>query len=168
MEPLTPATAVLSILAGLVYAAAVQQDLTRRRIPNALPAALLAIGAIKWLLVGRPMDVLWALGAAGIVFVITVFMFWRGWMGGGDVKLLTASSFLLGSQDTPSFIVLTSFIGGIVAIVVLIHSLVSRRFALNKGGSDGNAVPAAKATVPYGVAISLAAVWFLFKQWTLR
>ncbi|HLY54160.1 MAG TPA: prepilin peptidase [Stellaceae bacterium] len=160
--------AVLSILAGLVFAAAFQQDLARRRIPNALPAALLVIGAIKWLLIGRLADVGWALAAAGIVLGITAFMFWRGWMGGGDVKLLTASSFMLGSQDTPPFIVLTSFIGGVVAIVVLIHSLLVRRAVPDKGGADENVAPAAKATVPYGVAISLAAVWFLFKQWTLR
>ena len=164
--------ATVTILASLVFVAALYQDLTTRRIPNVLPAVLLVIGAAKWLLVGRLADLGQALAAAAIMLVVTALMFWRGWMGGGDVKLLTAASFLIGGAQTPEFVILTALAGGIVALLVLVWTGIARLLPA-RAGTEGP-VELRKATVPYGVAISSAAVWilyheaFLFEHWTLR
>ncbi len=159
----------LILVAALVYLIALQQDLARRKIPNPLPLAILGIGLLKWIILWQFEAMLWAALASFIVFIVTAFMFWRGWMGGGDVKLLTASSFLLGAQDTYSFLMMTTLIGGLVSIIVL-AVWVSTRYSKSRrvgvgdvAGGDGAAVNA-RMTVPYGVAISLAALWILFRQ----
>jgi prepilin peptidase CpaA len=158
----------VSFAAAAAFAAVVQQDLTRRKIPNALPVAVLALGAVKWAAVGRWGELGGACLASGIVFLATCFLFWRGWMGGGDVKLLTAASFMFGSADTLPFVFATSLVGGVLAIGVLVHDRIIRRPAGNPAGAEGSEAPPAQPTVPYGVAIAVAAVWILFKQWTSR
>jgi prepilin peptidase CpaA len=147
--------------------------LTRRKIPNALSLAVLVIGAIKWLALwqlGWHLEAMfWAAVIAFIVFLLTAFLFWRGWMGGGDVKLLTATSFLVGANDTYPFLLLTSLIGGIVSLIVLALSLFSRyskpqRVEVGEVMGGEAAAVQTRMSVPYGVAISIAALWILFRQ----
>jgi len=160
---------LVSIAAACIYVMALQQDLTRRRIPNSLSLGILALAAVKWIAVGRVEPVLWAALAGIIVFVVTAFFFWRGWMGGGDVKLLSTTSFLVGGGDTYGFLFMTALVGGVVSIVVLAIRLFSW-YRERQGPRVGNDVGAKVATaavqmsVPYGVAISIAALWVLFCQ----
>ena len=60
------------------------------------------------------------MGAAAIVFAIT-FIFWRlGWMGGGDVKLLTAAAIFVAPLTVPMLVAATSLAGGVLALVFVV------------------------------------------------
>ncbi len=160
----------LSLCAAVVYVIAMQQDLTRRKIPNALPLAIIVIAALKWIGVGQVSTALWALLAAVVVFVVTLLVFWRGWMGGGDVKLLTATSLLMGADDTYPFLLYTALMGGVVAVVIFIRTRLARRAVVETASvpPDSPASAATMAGVPYGVAIAVGALLVLFQQSTLR
>lgn len=160
---------LVTLAAAFCYVMAAQQDLAHRRIPNVISLALLVLGFVKWGFLWQLDSFLWAIFAASVMFAVTAFMNWRKWLGGGDVKLLSASSFLIGSHDTYPFVMWTALIGGLVSIIVLAVSLVFRYVIKTKAevgdvaGGDG-AAERAHITVPYGVAISLAAIWILFCQ----
>ncbi len=163
--------AALSIAACLLFCAAAQQDVTRRKIPNPISATILALGAVKWACVGRLGDFGWAAAGAVFLFAATSLLFLRGLMGGGDVKLATAAGFLIGGPYVPEFVIRTSALGGVVALCVLAYSFAARLFR-SAPATATDQVPLAALTVPYGVAISAAAASILyedlFKQWTLR
>jgi prepilin peptidase CpaA len=103
----------------------------------------------------------WAVAAAVLLFGLGAFMFARGWLGGGDVKLICASALLIGGSQTPAFLFLMSVIGSVLALLIIIQVRLARMF-----GTAGGAVPDApdRTTVPYGVAVALAASLVIFLQ----
>jgi prepilin peptidase CpaA len=114
-------------VAVLVFSAC--HDVAVRTVPNAASAALIGLGiAIR--LIGGPVSVLgWSAGIAAFVLGVT-FIFWRlGWMGGGDVKLLTAASFFLPPtlQAQAHLIGGTALAGGLLAVLYLLASAVVQR-----------------------------------------
>lgn len=160
----------LSILTALIYCVVIQQDLTRRRIPNFLSIGLLMIGLVKWAELGQWQSAAFALIGGVFIFIITAFFNWRGWIGGGDVKLLSSSCFLFGFVDSIRFIFWTTLIGGGVSLIVLAHMLIARygrRHRVGVGNEAGGMLDSIPVpmTVPYGVAISAAALWVLFCQY---
>jgi len=166
LTPLLPI--VLSFAAACIYLAVIQQDLTRRRIPNPLPLVLTVIAGVKWLVLGALATAIAALAAAVLVFVVGALLFWRGWMGGGDVKLLAASSFLLGAPDTYALLLWTTLIGGVLSIFILAQSLIMRhkgrrgvRGLSSEDGSNRDEGAPEPRTVPYGVAIAGASLSIL-------
>ena len=52
-------------------------------------------------------------------FVVGAILFSRGWLGGGDVKLLTAATLWVGPAGTPTLLLLTSVLGGGLALLWL-------------------------------------------------
>src|ERR1041385_455429 len=76
---------VLEVLLLLYVAAA---DIAARLIRNEVCLALAVLGIAGHL--GHPTQVSQALIVAAILFVLLLFFYSRGWMGGGDVKLLIA------------------------------------------------------------------------------
>lgn len=149
----------------LLLAAAVS-DVRKRRIPNAINAALGLTG-------------LWAQGSArgwsaaayGLVAgVVTVALLWVPWMrgriGGGDVKMAGAAAAWLSLTLLPMFLLLTAVAGGIVAMICYaLSSRASRReiranLVVAASGGPLPEVPlkggAGRLSVPYGVAVALA------------
>ncbi len=114
-------------VAVLIYSAC--HDFAFRTVPNAASVALLALGLALRLLDG-PFSLLgWSSLIAVGVLVVT-FFFWRmGWMGGGDVKLLTAASFFVPPtlQSQASLISGTALAGGVLALTYLAASAIVRR-----------------------------------------
>jgi prepilin peptidase CpaA len=105
----------LLLLAGM-------HDIVARTVPNWLAAvlALLGIGlrAVGGTLVG-------GLCAGLIIFVLAAICWRRGWMGGGDVKLLAASAIVVPPPLVLTFITAVAFFGGGLAVIYLIaHRLV--------------------------------------------
>jgi prepilin peptidase CpaA len=72
-------------------------------------------------------------------------------MGGGDVKLLGALALWFPWQAVLSLIVLMAILGGIVTIVTVIHHRTTKRLG--------------QPEIPYGVAISIAALWLLGERY---
>ncbi len=66
---------------------------------------------------------------------------------GGDVKLLAAVALWFPWQALGLLLLLMAIIGGVVTLVTVIHHRMSRRLG--------------QPEVPYGVAISLAAMWLV-------
>jgi prepilin peptidase CpaA len=81
------------------------------------------------------------------MFTIFALLFAIGMMGGGDVKLLAAVALWFPWQSLPVLLFIMAVLGGIVTLA----TLVEHRWRGRMGPPE----------VPYGVAISLAALWLI-------
>jgi prepilin peptidase CpaA len=102
-------------LGGLVFAAL--HDIAFRTIPNWVPVALAADGALFRLL---DHNLLLGLGCGLAAFALATFCWWRGWLGGGDVKLLGATAVLGSPPLVPGYIAAVAFTGGGLALLYLL------------------------------------------------
>ena len=118
--------APLVVGAGLLLFAAVH-DIAARTIPNSTSAALAVLGLAIRVVEGQFLSSL-LLGA--IVFAVCTACWLRGWMGGGDVKLLTAAALFVPPATVGVMIVDTTLYGGVVALIYLIARYFARRRAV--------------------------------------
>lgn len=145
---------VIILICAAIY------DLWSFRIPNVLPIAL----ALLFLLAALPhaAAVDWAshLGAGALVFGLGALLFRLRVIGGGDVKLFSATALWMGMPLLLPFAVLTALFG---ALLVIILKLVTPPIFLilsRMPSVDPRALPqclAAGREVPYGVAIAAGA-----------
>jgi prepilin peptidase CpaA len=108
-------TAALIGVAALLVAAALH-DLACRTIPNWIPVALVLTGLILRLASGQLLD---GIVAGIVVFVASALLWRRGFMGGGDVKLLGATAIVVPSGLGVPFIVVVAFAGGLLALTYM-------------------------------------------------
>ena len=102
--------------AALLIGAALH-DVAFRTIPNAIP---FGIGAIA-LLLRLSQGTLLAGGlVACIVFAAGFLIWWRGLLGGGDVKLLAAVSLLVAPAMALDLLVCIALAGGALALLYLL------------------------------------------------
>lgn len=144
--------ALLGALACMLVAAAVT-DLRSRTISNYLNLAIALLAPLYWwacsIAIWPDMAVQLGLGLA--VFALFAGLFALGMMGGGDVKMLAALALWFPWQALFSLLVIMALIGGVVTLVTVIHHRVTRRMG--------------RPEVPYGVAISLAALWVVGERY---
>jgi prepilin peptidase CpaA len=146
-------------MALLVIAA--YSDIRTLRIPNTLVVAIAALGILRLVLLGNPITATYAVGAALLVFFVGCVLFRYGFVGGGDVKLLTATIPLIWYRDLFNFLALMSIIGALLSLaVVLIHNYLP----LVSGPRLAARLPKGRLPVPYGVAISFAGIVTLLFQ----
>ena len=108
--------------AGMILAASLH-DIVARTIPNGLALALAAGGIAASVAAGHFFGSF--LTASG-VFIASAMIWRRGWMGGGDVKLLGASALGIAPGSVLTFIAAVSIAGGALAIFYLLaRSLIS-------------------------------------------
>jgi prepilin peptidase CpaA len=149
---------------AVVMAAAAFEDFRRLVIPNLLPILLCALWPVYF--AAAPgfspsfYGALAAIGCAAAVFVVGAVLFARGYLGGGDVKLLSAATLWVGPAGTPTLLMLTSVLGGALALFLLMplggQIAAAARGMLGQPPihvERGLAMP-----VPYGVAIAGAAL----------
>ena len=151
MRLLATAPDWLAALLLLLLLAAAIQDAWRLRISDWI-SGLIAVGAFVALAIDGPIAGLWQnflLFAA--VLAIGTFMFGRGWMGGGDIKLLAASALWFNLSDGWKLLVAIAIAGGVEALIIMIvrrlrwsDDLRGRVLLLRRGGA-----------IPYGIAIAL-------------
>lgn len=143
---------LLGLLACLLVAAAVT-DLRSRIISNKLNMAIALLAPFYWwasgIAVWPDMALQVALGAG--VFAVFAGLFALGMMGGGDVKLLAALALWFPWQALLFLLVAMAILGGVVTAVTVIHHRLSKRLG--------------QPEVPYGVAISLAALWVVGERY---
>ncbi len=147
-----------------ILALAAAYDLRTRRVPNALPAALVLLAPF-WLLLARPaIAPLATLGATLTLFAVLFLSWIRGWLGGGDVKLASATALWCGAANLPAFLLLTALAGGALALLlgalrrsmtlfIGVPLLGPRLAAAALTESSGPA-----ASVPYAVAIACGGI----------
>jgi prepilin peptidase CpaA len=163
-ETLEPGMALQLQHAALIGFAALMiiaafEDLRRLVIPNALPLAL----CVLWPLYIAPTASL--VGTAGAVGCAGALCFSRGFLGGGDVKLLTAATLWAGPGLTPSLLLVTGVLGGALALVLLVPPCAHlATLARVKFGADAELQSSHRLTtpVPYGIAIAAAALLVIF------
>ena len=150
------------VLLGIaLFVAAAYGDIKSLRIPNKLAITVAVLGVFRLFAIGDPSAALYTVGASAIVFIVTFLLFWRGILGGGDVKLLSATVLLIGYRDLFSFLLIMSICGALVSFVVL---FIHRCLPLWLGPRLAVLVPRARLAVPYGVAIASAGVVTLLLQ----
>ena len=66
------------------------------------------LGLLRLVLAGDPAAALLSIATAAAVFAIGFLLFWRGWLGGGDVKLMAAAVLLVGVPAVSLFLVAMS------------------------------------------------------------
>lgn len=120
-------------------------DIRERIIPNWVVLLTLALAPAMWGASGLTIwpDIALRLLGALLSFALFAAIFTTGKMGGGDVKLITALSLWFAPKDLIWFLILMSLIGGAISLAMLISARLRQR---------------PTPDVPYGVAISLAAM----------
>jgi prepilin peptidase CpaA len=116
-----PAAIVVS--AGLLLAAGLH-DAAARTIPNWIPASLALTGILLRVQQGNAMA---GFGIAGLLLMILGVLWVRGFIGGGDMKLIPAVALVLPPSDAPVFVLSVAIAGGVLALIYLSLSLVVPR-----------------------------------------
>ena len=136
-----------AVLTGSLGLAACYTDLRWREIPNWIPVTALAGGAgyLCWQQgwTGLGSSLLGALVGFGVFLLFWLF----AGRGGGDVKLMAGFGAVLGAKDVLMAILLTSMVGGLIAL----GCLAAWRFRFED--EQGR-----RRTIPYAPAIALG-VW---------
>jgi prepilin peptidase CpaA len=148
-----------------LFGIAAYDDIRYLRIPNLLCIAVALLGALRLLVIGDASATLYTIGASTTVFIATFLLFWRGILGGGDVKLLSAAALLVGYTDLFPFLVIMGICGALVAFAVL---FIHKYLPLWLGPRLAVLVPKERLAVPYGVAIATAGTVTLLLQSSLN
>ena len=108
---------------AIVLAAALH-DVAARTVPNWMALALVTTGLLMRIADGT---VLSALLAGISVFLAAAFCWRRGWMGGGDVKLLGAVATLVPPYAVLTLLSFIAFSGGALALFYLAGRMFARK-----------------------------------------
>jgi prepilin peptidase CpaA len=154
---------IILFLGICIFAVVAYGDMRTRRIPNELIVAILALAAFRIAVDGDARAGLYTLAAAAALFIATFLLFWRGLLGGGDVKLIGATALLIGYHNFFEFLFVMSISGALVAVAVLARDRLGLRRATTAPLEEQEAQ--ARLTVPYGVAIAAAGIVVLFVQY---
>ena len=156
---------ILVLVLGIcIFAVVAYGDIRTRRIPNEFVVAILALAAFRIALVGDPSAALYTLAAGLALFTATFLLFWRGLLGGGDVKLIGTTALLIGYHSFFEFLFVMSVSGALIAVAVLARDRLGlRRAAATPALEEQEAK--ARLTVPYGVAIAAAGIVVLLVQY---
>ncbi len=152
------AFALLLVLAGW-------QDLRSMRIANRLSLAVIGTFVI-WALAGIGTGRTSLEGLAGTllcaiaVFGVGAITFAAGMLGGGDVKLLAASSLFAGPALILDLLAVTALAGGVLAIAMLAGAQIGP-VAPNGGGTLRARM---RSGLPYGPAIAVGGLWIVASQ----
>ena len=166
MSWIVPVASILEILL-LLYVATI--DIATRLIQNEICLALAVLGIVGQL--ASPMQLGQSLIAAAMLFLLLLLVYRRGWMGGGDVKLLVALAIGLPLTGMIQLLTITALAGGVLAVVhLMMRQLPSPRLA-PAGSSLVRRVYAVErwrhlrhAPLPYGVAIACGGIWTILNR----
>lgn len=139
------------LLAALAMALLVAAftDLRHRRIGNWLTLAIAVCAPLFWWADGLSLwpEVAIQIGVALGTFAVLAGLFAFGWMGGGDVKLLTALALWIAPLAFLNLLLMMALLGGVLTLAFSAWHVTRRR-------KD-------RLAIPYGVAIALAGLWVL-------
>lgn len=138
---------VVALAIALVVAAVT--DWRRRQIDNWLNAAIALAAPVWWWASGLSLwpGVAWQLGVGLAAFAVFAAMFALKWMGGGDVKLLTALALWIEPEWFLKLLIMMALVGGVLTLVMGAWHIARRQ-------RD-------KLAIPYGVAIAIAGLWVI-------
>jgi prepilin peptidase CpaA len=160
-------TASVSEVLLLIYVAII--DIATRLIRNKICLTLALLGVISQF--ASPAQVTESLIVATILFLLLLVAYQRGWIGGGDVKLIVALAIGLPLMGVIRLLTITTLAGGVLALAHLMmrflpypktapagSSLVRRVYAVERWRN------LRRAPLPYGVAIACGGIWTVLNQ----
>lgn len=138
---------LVALAIALLVAAAT--DWRRRQIDNWLNLAIVVGAPLFWWASGLSLwpGVALQLGVGLAAFAVFAGMFALKWMGGGDVKLLTALALWIEPTWFLKLLVMMALVGGLLTLVM-------GAWHISRHRRD-------KLAIPYGVAIAVAGLWVL-------
>lgn len=140
-------TLFIAIWVAMLLAAAIS-DLRAYRIPNALPAILMLLFGVAQIM-DSSATVPWSnLAHFGISLIVGMFLFSRGWIGGGDAKLYAATALWFAWDGAVTLLFFTTISGAVLAAAFI----AARLLGLRKN------IPKKDRRIPYGVAIAIGGV----------
>ena len=149
---LAPEWAVYGLIALLALAAL--QDSIMLKISNYLVGAVLLLAIVAAVLVGPQLS-LWENGVVfATALTIGTFLFGRGILGGGDVKLFAATVLWFEFDGALRLLMYTALAGGVLAILIIL----ARFVAWPEGLRSKVRVLQPKSGIPYGIAIAAGAM----------
>lgn len=160
MRLLATAPDWLAALLLLLLVIAAIQDGWRLRISDWLSGGIAVLAFVALVLDG-PVVGLWQnFLLFAVVLAVGTFMFGRGWMGGGDIKLLAASALWFNLSDGWKLLVAIAIAGGIEALLIIIV----RRLPWSDALRTKVLLLRRRGPIPYGIAIALGVAlmgWWL-------
>ena len=166
MNWIAPTASFLEIIL-LLYVATI--DIATRLIRNEICLVLALLGIAAQL--ASPVHVAESLIAATILLLLLLVIYQRGWIGGGDVKLLVALAIGLPLMGIIQLLTTTALAGGVLAVVHLMMRILPYPRLAPAGSSFVRRVYAIErwrhlrhAPLPYGVAIACGALWTVFSK----
>ena len=151
----------------LLYVATI--DIATRLIRNEICLALALLGIAGQL--ASPMQVAQSLIAAAILLLLLSVIYTRGWIGGGDIKLLVALAIGLPLAGVVQLLTITALAGGVLALVHLMMRHLPYPRLAPAGSSFARRVYAVErwrhlrhAPLPYGVAIACGGIWTILSK----
>jgi len=144
-------------------------DISTRSIRNEICLVLALLGIAGQF--ASPMQVAESLVAATILLLLLLVIYQRGWIGGGDVKLLVALAIGLPLMGVIELLTITALAGGVLALMHLMMRLLPYPRLAPAGSSFVRRVYAIErwrnlrhAPLPYGVAIACGGIWTVFSR----
>jgi prepilin peptidase CpaA len=153
---LTEAISLTLFPATMAFAAS--SDLFTMTIANRVSLILCAGFVVLGIMTGMSAtDMLWHLGAGGLVLVVAFILFSFGWIGGGDAKLAAATALWLGFAHLFDYLIYASVLGGVLTVLLIqfrllpLPQLLAGREWIERLHCRGGGVP-------YGIALAAAAL----------
>lgn len=138
---------IIAIWALTLIAAAIS-DLRSFRIPNYFPGIVILLFGICHGLAGFSAALWENLFHFLVALIVGMFLFSRGWIGGGDAKLYAAVALWFSWAGAVALIFMTTTAGLLLAIAFI----AARMLGLRKN------TPKEDRRIPYGVAIAAGAI----------
>lgn len=147
------------LFAGVIFIA-MAFDMWSRRVPNMISVALVLLFAVAAGVAWDRVDWWSHIGFGLGMFSLGAILFYVGWFGGGDVKLLGALSLWMGLPLAAEYLMLVGFAGGIAGLVILVLRRVIKPFvaAWERRGLRVPEILSPGGTLPYGVVLGVAAL----------
>jgi prepilin peptidase CpaA len=168
--------AVLQVLLLVVTVVAAYFDLRWRRIPNWLTVTGVLGGLVLNALLLEWSGLRLSVLGAGLALLVYVPLFALRAMGGGDLKMMAAVGAITGPTNWFAIFIVTSILGGIIAVVtILLKGRVGRTFSNlgfvlwelahlrrpYKGREELDIAHPKSMSLPHGAVIALGCVVFL-------
>ena len=132
-------------------------DANAMKIPNRIPLIVLAayFAMVPFTWAGMPMFIE-HLTVGVVLFAVGFAMFAFGWMGGGDAKLLAATSFWFTWPDAFAYMVYTSLFGGALTLFIMLgRSYIPVRVFTSQWAQT---MFKDETKIPYGLALAAGAI----------
>jgi prepilin peptidase CpaA len=140
-------------------------DLRWRRIANATCLSLVALWPVFLAVSPGPPRPIASIQVAVAILGVGALLWGKGWLGGGDVKLLAAVGLWAGPTHVLQFLLVTGLAGGVLGLLMLACTgrgllwlaplqAIAARLRLPVPGL-GSLIGAAAPSLPYGVPIAL-------------